>query len=89
MVLTQAFLHEDFQFNPSRGHLGFDINLTLLLLLLIQGFLLKKHSCKGDLVAISGPRHSKIVFTLLYEVVAIYMRFTFIDVGSLRSESSL
>ena len=44
---------------------------------------MKKGSCKGGLVGLGGPKDLKIIFTLLAEVVAVYVRFTIIYIKQL------
>ena len=43
----------------------------------------KKESCKGSLVGPSGPRSFKIIFTLLAEVVGVYVRFIIVYIRHL------
>lgn len=78
--LTQALLQEDFKFSSNRGHQGFGLNLLFVLLPPIQSSLFEKHNSKNNSVAISELEYGEIVFALQYEVIAIYVRLTFVDV---------
>lgn len=87
--LAQALLQKDFKFGPGGEYQDFGLNFLLVLLSLIQGSFLKECSCKTDLVVALEPKHGKIVFTLLYAVVAIYVQLTFLNIWDPRFESPL
>lgn len=53
----------------------------------IQCSLLKGRRGKKDLITVSGPGRGEIVFTLLNEVIAIYVRLIFVDIWGLGFKS--
>lgn len=60
----------------------------LVLLPLIQGFLFKKLDYIEDLVAVLETKRGEMVFTLLNEVIAIYVKLTFMNIWALRFKNS-
>lgn len=86
---AQAFLQENFKFGPGERYQGFSLQLPLLLLPLIQSFFFKEYSYNRDSVAVSGFKQGKIVFTLLYKIITIYVQLILINVWGLGFESPL
>lgn len=76
MSLIQVFLQEDFKFSLGREYQSFDLNLPHVLLTSIQGFFYEKHNGRENSIMALGRRRGKILFPLLYEVIAIDMRLT-------------
>lgn len=89
MSIIQIFLQKDFKLNLGRSYKDFDSNLLFVLLPQIQSFLLKEYTSKKNLLAALGFTCSKIVFALLYKIITIYVRVTFIKVWHPKFKSLL
>lgn len=80
----QVFPQKDFKFGPNKKHQGSKPNFLLELLLLFQSFIFEKHSEKKSSITGLGLKYGKIIFIVLYEIVAIYVRLMFVNVWGTR-----
>lgn len=85
--LTQDFLQEDFKLSSGKVPQSFRLYPILVLLLSIQGSLFMKHDYKKNLIVVPRLGYVKIIVTLLYKIILIYMKLTLIIIQGLEFKS--